>query len=308
MNKQTTDKVVMIRPSRFYYNEETAVNNAYQHNLGEAKEIVEKRAMEEFDELVKKMKNVGINVNVIQDLGIPYTPDSIFPNNWFSSHEMDKVVIYPMFADNRKLERKKFFKELINVIDEKNLEIIDLTEDEKNFSYLEGTGAMVLDRTNKIAYCTLSPRANMETLEKFCNKLNYKPLYFESVQEFKNGKKIPIYHTNVMMGIGEEFAVICLNSIENLVQKQIVIEELTTSKKEIVDISLEQVLSFAGNVIELKNREEKRYTLMSKTAYESFTEEQKKIIEKSSEIIYSDISTIETYGGGSVRCMIAEIY
>lgn len=308
MSCQITNKVLMIRPAKFYFNEQTAVNNAYQVDKKEARDFVEKKAMEEFDSLVEKMRAVGIHVNVLQDSPDPYTPDSIFPNNWFSTHREKMIVLYPMFAENRRLERDKFLSKLTAIIDDKEYAILDLTENEKIGKFLEGTGAMVLDRVNKFAYCVLSPRAHMEALDEFCTALGYKPVAFEAVQDFGKGKQVPIYHTNVMMGVGERYAVICLESIINPVEKERVLSQLTKDKKEIVDIAGSQVLHFLGNVLELKNSDGKRYTMMSKSAYDALTEDQKSIIEKSSEIIYSDISTIETYGGGSVRCMIAEIF
>lgn len=307
MNNQITNKVLMIKPIKFYFNTETAVNNVYQKNLNEDKNIVEQKALAEFNTLLEKIRSLNIEVDVIQDTSTPYTPDSIFPNNWFSSHENNILVIYPMFAKDRRFEREKFLDNLTKVINKPNLQIIDLTYFEKDNLFLEGTGALVLDRINKIAYCSLSPRAHIESLNKFCEILNFTPVIFQAIQEFKNDR-IPIYHTNVMMGLGEKYAVICLESIENPTQKEHIIKSLTFSGKEIVDITSEQVLKFCGNVLELKSKDEKRYTLMSKSAFDNFTEEQKNIISKNSEIIYSDISTIETYGGGSVRCMIAEIF
>ena len=306
MNSQITNKVLMIKPVRFYYNVQTAVNNAYQKNLEENPEIVEQKALGEFDSLVNKMKSVGIDVDVIQDTSTPYTPDSIFPNNWFSSHSNNTLIVYPMFAENRRLERDKFLPILKNFYTE-SINIIDLTSFEKDNKFLEGTGALVLDRVNKIAYCSISPRANEDVLEEFCKITNYKAIKFHSAQNF-NKKETPIYHTNVMMGVTEHFVVVCLDSIVDLNERELVKNSIINSKKEIIDISLDQVLKFCGNVLELKNSSGKHYTLMSKSAFEGFTEDQIKIIKKSSEIIYSDISTIEIYGGGSVRCMIAELF
>ncbi|MEG0398299.1 MAG: arginine deiminase-related protein, partial [Cetobacterium sp.] len=305
MNKQTTYKFLMIRPSKFYFNTETAVNNAYQKNLEEDPKIVEAKALVEFDNLAKKIKDSGMEINIIQDTPIPYTPDSIFPNNWFSSHSDDKVVIYPMFAPNRRLERQKFLEELIVILNDKKLEIIDLTSEEKTENFLEGTGALVLDRVNKIAYCSLSQRAHLESLNLFCKMMGYKPISFQSTQTFPDGKEIIIYHTNVMMMVGEDFAVICSDVIKNLEERETVLNQLKLTNKEIIDISQDQVLKFAGNLLEVRNKSGKRYTLMSKSAHDALTPEQLKTISKSSEIIYSDITTIETYGGGSVRCMIA---
>lgn len=307
MNSQITNKVLMIKPVKFYYNPQTAVNNAYQKNLEENPELVEKKALEEFNNLVNKIKNVGIEVDVIQDTSTPHTPDSIFPNNWFSSHQNNTLIIYPMFAENRRLERIKFLPKLKTLFENKSLNIIDLTAFEKENKFLEGTGALVLDRINKIAYCSLSPRANEDILDTFCKLTSYKPLKFHSTQNFNN-IFTPIYHTNVMMGVTENFVVVCLESISDLKEKEALKNSILNSKKEIIDISLSQVLKFCGNVLELKNSHGKYYTLMSKSAFEGFTKEQIDVIKKSSEIIYSDISTIETYGGGSVRCMIAELF
>lgn len=304
MEKQVTNEVLMIRPKKFYFNYETAVNNAYQKNLNEKEEEVEKRALLEFDNLVDKIEKAKIKVNIIQDIDTPYTPDSIFPNNWFSTHRDKKIMLYPMFAENRRDERKKFLNNLRAVMD-KEEKIVDLTYFESENIFLEGTGALVLDRKNKRAFCSLSQRANKEVLKCFDKELGYNSVIFKSYQTFDN-RKVPIYHTNVMMGICEKFAVVCFEAIDDLEERKKVSEAL--SSREIIEISLEQVLKFCGNILELESIDGKRYTLMSKTAFEGFEKKQKEVIEKYTEIIYSDISTIETYGGGSVRCMLAEIF
>jgi hypothetical protein len=307
MNSQITSKVLMIKPTKFYYNVETAVNNAYQKDLKEDPNLVQTRALNEFDSLVEKIKSVGIEVDVINDTSTPYTPDSIFPNNWFSSHQDGKLIIYPMFANDRRLERTKFLSNLKEIQNKTSITVLDLTYFEKDDKFLEGTGALVLDRINKIAYCSLSPRANEDVLKEFCNLTNYKAIKFHSVQNINN-ILTPIYHTNVMMGVTENFVVICLDSITDLKEREKVITSISNSGKEIINITLNQVLKFCGNVLELKNLKGDRYTLMSKSAFQGFTKEQLEIIKKSSEIIFSDITTIETYGGGSVRCMIAELF
>lgn len=307
MNSQITSKVLMIKPTKFYYNVETAVNNAYQKDLKEDPNLVQTRALNEFDSLVEKIKSVGIEVDVINDTSTPYTPDSIFPNNWFSSHQDGKLIIYPMFANDRRLERTKFLSNLKEIQNKTSITVLDLTYFEKDNKFLEGTGALVLDRINKIAYCSLSPRANEDVLKEFCNLTNYKAIKFHSVQNINN-ILTPIYHTNVMMGVTENFVVICLDSITDLKEREKVITSISNSGKEIINITLNQVLKFCGNVLELKNLKGDRYTLMSKSAFQGFTKEQLEIIKKSSEIIFSDITTIETYGGGSVRCMIAELF
>lgn len=305
--KQLTNKVLMIRPVNFYFNPETAVNNYYQKKGSEQEKDVEKEALEEFDNLVKKMKEKGINVKVISDTSEPYTPDSIFPNNWFISEKGGKLVLCPMFAENRRLERRKFLEELVEFIDREEIEILDYTSSESEGKFLEGTGAIVLDRASRKAYMCISPRGNKELFEKLCHDLKYKPVSFSAYQTV-NGKRESIYHTNVMMAMGEKFAVVCLSSIDDLKERENLVSELKESGKEIIDISEEQTAHFAGNVIQLEGSEGKVYTVMSESAYNAFTQEQKKIILKSSEIIHSDASTIENYGGGSVRCTIAEVF
>lgn len=305
--KYLTNHVLMIKPKNFHFNKETSVNNAYQKESSESLSVIETNALNEFNLLVKKMEENGITVHVLQDTSTPYTPDSIFPNNWFSSHLNGKLVVYPMFAENRRLEHDKFLKDLEKIVSIKKEDLIDLTSFEKKNLFLEGTGALVLDRVNKIAYCSLSPRASKEVLNEFCSKMNYKSISFVSSQKF-NSVEVPIYHTNVMMGIGEKFVVICLDAIKDLKEREIVVNSFKENNKEIIEISLDQVLSFAGNILELKNNHNESFILMSKTAYTSFSKEQISKLEKYSKILYSDIPTIETNGGGSVRCMIGELF
>lgn len=299
-------EVLMIKPCNFNFNEETAVNNAYQKNEKEAREKIEKTAISEFDALVKKIEDNGVKVHVLMDTPCPYTPDSIFPNNWFSTH-VGKVVTYPMFAENRREERNKFINQVMEILGLEEKDRIDFSDFEKEGLYLEGTGALVLDRANKYAYCTLSPRASEKVLMEFCKKLDYKPVVFKAYQEF-SGKEISIYHTNVMMGLGEKFAVICLSAIKDKKERDMVEDTLKKSGKKIVDITFDQVSHFAGNVLEVMNENGEKIVLMSESAYKALTDEQKLIIEEESKILYSPIPTIETYGGGSVRCMVAEIY
>lgn len=301
MYKHLTNKLLMIKPIQFQFNVETAVNNHYQHSDDQRLEIVQNKALEEFDNFVNKLENVGIEVKVIEDTLNPATPDSIFPNNWFSTHEDKKVVLYPMYANNRRLEVFKFKDEMLKYV--KPCDIIDYTKEGLDNIFLEGTGSIVLDRKNKKAYCSLSPRSDRDLFERFCKDVGYKPVIFTSYQD---GEKI--YHTNVMMSIGENKAVICLDCITNVKERENVVNELKDGNKEIIEISLEQVKNFLGNVLEVKGKDEKRYLVMSKTAYDSLTLEQKNRIEKDTEILCTDVSTIEYYGGGSVRCMLAEIF
>lgn len=305
MNSQITSKVLMIKPVKFYYNAQTAVNNAYQKNLEENPELVEKKALNEFDTLVNKIKNVGIEVDVIQDTSTPYTPDSIFPNNWFSTHEDGTLVLYPMYAENRRLERTP--KILDFVKDREALKIIDLTKNEKEGKVLEGTGSMCLDRKNRIAYASLSKRTNKDLFEEFCKMMDYKPVSFSGKQTI-DGKQSPIYHTNVLMAIGEEYVLIFLDSIVDEKEKEMVRKSILDSGKELIEITEEQTNHFLGNALELRKKDGSKVLVMSKSANDILREDQRKIIEKSAEIIYSDIPTIERYGGGSVRCMLAEFF
>ena len=303
MNKQITNSILMIRPIKFNFNEETAVNNHYQHKNNIKVEAIQTRALKEFDAFANLLKQKGVNVHVIEDTLLPPTPDSIFPNNWFSTHEYKKLVIYPMFAKNRRMEIAKFKNKLIDIVGEKNIEIIDYSEKAKDGIFLEGTGSIVLDRKNKKAYCSLSPRSDKNLFLEFCNDLGYKPVSFTSYQDGNE-----IYHTNVMMGIGENKAIICLDCIEDSDERKKVIDELKENNKEIIEISLEQVKHFLGNVLEVEGKDNKRYIVISQTAYNSLTKEQIRAIEKDTDIICADVSTIEYYGGGSVRCMLGEIF
>jgi hypothetical protein len=307
MAKQVTNKVLMVRPAAFYFNVETAVNNFYQQKGNESEEVVQAKALKEFDALVEKMKAVGIQVDVCQDTREPYTPDSIYPNNWFVSESGGKLFLCPMFAPDRRIERDKFLGKLVEDIDSEEIEVVDYAFEEKAGKFLEGTGAIVLDRVNRKAFACISPRADVELFHKFCEKFNYQPIEFSAYQTV-DGKRERIYHTNVMMAIGEQFAVVCLDSIDDLTEKKMMLAELRASGKTVIEITEDQVSSFAGNIIQVEGAEGKMYTMMSKTAYLALTPEQRDIISASTEIIFSDVATIESYGGGSVRCMIAEVF
>lgn len=304
MEKFKTSKVLMVRPICFGFNEETAVNNYYQQNDGAASNDIQSKALIEFDNMVEKLKANGVDVRVLQDTKDPYTPDSIFPNNWFSTHK-DILVLYPMFAKNRRLERREDIRDLIDEYGK--IKKIDYSPKEENEIFLEGTGSLVLDRENKKAYCALSPRANETLLDEFCKDLGYKKIAFSSYQTVENERKL-IYHTNVMMAMGEKYAILCSECIDDFDERIKVIAELEENKKEIVFITEEQVQNFLGNAIELENDKKESLLIMSSTAYNVLTKEQKETIEKYSKIIPVDVSTIEKYGGGSARCMIAEMY
>jgi hypothetical protein len=298
---QTTSNLLMIKPVRFDFNAETAVNNSFQQ--ASADQQVSEKAAAEFDRFVSVLSNAGIRVTVVEDTPEPHTPDSVFPNNWISFHTDGTIFLYPMFAVNRRLERKPH---VLSAIDEKfRVEnTIDLSAYEQQQLFLEGTGSMVLDRENKIAYACLSPRTDIQVLNDWCNKAGFRPVAFTSV----DSKGDPIYHTNVMMCIADRFAVICLDSIPDETEKRSVIETLQDTKKEIIEISFDQMNHFACNMLQVQNTSGEHYLVMSSQAYNSLTDEQIKRIETYNSILHSDITTIETNGGGSARCMMAEVF
>lgn len=298
---QTTSKILMVRPFRFAFNEETAGNNHFQQKTDQS--LVHEKAVEEFDAFVKLLRGNDVDVTVVQDTPEPWTPDSIFPNNWFSSHIMGELVLYPMFAENRRQERKP---EVLHLLRRRmnHPKLIDLTYWEKENQFLEGTGSMIFDRDKRIAYACRSQRTSEKVLVDFCSRMNFDYILFDAVD--KNGN--PIYHTNVMMEIGTQVAVICLEAIRNEQERGKVVSRVTDSGKIIVDISLEQVERFAGNMIELKNRSGHPLMVMSASARESLTVGQERTISTYCKIVSADLKTIESNGGGSARCMIVEIF
>lgn len=298
----------MIRPVAFRMNEQTAVNNYYQkviENLLPA--TVNAKAQEEFDVFVSKLRKVGVHVIVVDDTLEPSTPDSIFPNNWISFHENGDVTLYPMFAENRRLERRE---DILDILEDEGFvinEIMDYTSAEEDGFFLEGTGSIVLDRENGKAYCALSPRADEELFIEFCEDFEYNPILFEAFQTVGTERKL-IYHTNVMMSVGETFAIICAESIDDKKERKIVLDSLRGDEKEIILITEDQVNNFAGNMLEVKGFDDKRYLVMSTSAYNSLTKKQIAQIEEHVTILSSSLDTIEACGGGSARCMMAEIF
>ena len=305
---QTTNSVLMMRPVAFRMNEQTAVNNYYQKVLdGLSKETVNAKAQEEFDALVRKLKMVGVTVIVVDDTLQPDTPDSIFPNNWISFHKNGDVVLYPMFAENRRKERRE---EILDIIEDNGFvinEIMDYTSAEEDGFYLEGTGSLLLDRENGKAYCALSPRADEELFIEFCEDFEYSPILFEAFQSV-NGERKLIYHTNVMMCIGDTFAVICADCIDDKKERKMVLDSLRGDEKEVILITEAQVNCFAGNMLEVKGNDDRRYLVMSQSAHQSLTKKQIAQLEEHVTIISSNLDTIEACGGGSARCMMAEIF
>ena len=306
-NKQITNTVLMIEPVSFGYNYQTAKNNFFQQNDSVSVESIQEKAKEEFRNMVEKLRKFGINVLVVKDTEQPHTPDSIFPNNWISFHSDGKVVLYPMYAENRRVERRE---DILDSIEKEGFiinEIIDYSRAEEEDIFLEGTGSMVLDRTNEIAYAAISERTNEELFIEFCEDLEFSPVVFHSTQE-KNGKRYPVYHTNVMMSVAEDFAIICKESIQDVKERKLVIDFLQTTKKEVIIISEEQMNHFLLNNLQLENDKKERFLVMSNTAYQSLNAGQINAINKYSQILVFDIPTIEKYGGGGVRCMLAEIF
>lgn len=298
---QTTSHLLMIKPVRFEFNAETAVNNSFQQYSPDDT-IAEKAAME-FDQFVTVLTNAGIDVTVVQDSPEPHTPDSVFPNNWISFHDDGTVFLYPMFAENRRLERKPT---VIEAIKQKFTvkQTIDLSSFEQHQLFLEGTGSMVLDRVNKIAYACLSPRTDLTVLKTWAEKAGYTIVDFIAVDN--NG--LPIYHTNVMMCVADQYAVICLEAIPDIAKQNMVKDALMNSGKTIIPISFSQMNQFAGNMLQVQNNTGNKYLVMSSQAYNSLTEAQIKAIEAFNPILHSGIKTIETNGGGSARCMMAEVF
>jgi len=299
--QQTTSQLLMIRPVAFEFNKETAVNNAFQQ--AGSNEAAQQKALAEFDLFVEKLTNAGVNVTVVQDTPEPHTPDSIFPNNWISFHWDGSMIFYPMFAANRRAERKQ---QVVNTIRSK-FEIsneIDYTAEENNNRFLEGTGSMVLDRANKIAYACISPRTDKTLFENWCNQMAYRSCSFRSVDE-TGGE---IYHTNVMMCIADRYAVICSESIADATERETVLNNIRNSGKEIIEISYVQMNCFAGNMLQVENKAGEKILVMSSSAYRSLTPEQINKLESYNSILHSDLTTIETNGGGSARCMMAEIF
>ena len=306
--RQITDTILMVRPVNFRMNEQTAVNNYYQKVLEDVTpETVQSRALKEFDEFVNKLRSAGIQVIVFQDTKNPDTPDSIFPNNWISFHENGDVVLYPMFAENRRLERDENVLKLLEKEGFIIQNIIDYTSAETENVFLEGTGSLLLDRQHRKAYCALSPRADEDLLIEFCEDFDYAPVIFHANQSV-NGERLAIYHTNVMMCLGEDFSVICLNSIDDKSERKNVVKQLKEDGKEVIDITELQLSSFAGNMLQVAGIKGKKFIIMSSAAHQSLTDKQISSLEKHGEIISSSLDTIEACGGGSARCMMAEVF
>ena len=305
--KQITNSIMMIKPVGFRYNEQTAVNNYYQQVLDNlTSDEIQENALNEFNSLVEKLQSIGVNVIVIEDKKTTDTPDSIFPNNWVSFHNDGIVGLYPMCAENRRDERREDILDVL--VDEYGFAIEgikDFTEFEDHDKFLEGTGSMVLDRENKICYAAISIRTDEFVVMQFCEEFGYRPVCFTANQDV-DGERMAIYHTNVMMCVGDTFTVICLDAIDNAIERENVIETLEETGKEIIEITEAQNHRFAGNMLQVMG--DRPSIVMSSSAYGSLSSEQKDVIKKHSPILHSSLDVIEACGGGSARCMMAEIF
>lgn len=301
--KQIASTILMVRPASFGFNAETAANNAFQKTVRTSQKELQQQAVREFDNFVATIRKKGIEVIVIEDTAKPPKPDAIFPNNWFCTLADGTVAVFPMYAVNRRIEKRN---DLLNMLvnEYKVRDVEDWSEFEAESLFLEGTGSMIIDHENKIIYACLSPRTNKSVLEKFAHAHGYKTMLFSSRDE--NGTDV--YHTNVIMHIGEGYAVICLESIPMEAERIAVSQMLTTTGHEVIPISLAQVHAFAGNMLQTRNNKGEKFTILSKTAYNSLNAEQKNILSQHTTLLPIDINTIETVGGGSVRCMMAEIF
>ncbi|WP_291962557.1 citrulline utilization hydrolase CtlX [Maribacter sp.] len=304
---QITNTILMIRPVSFRMNEQTAVNNYFMEDIDMKNQEINKKAQEEFDAFVSVLKDKGVNVIVVQDTKEPDTPDSIFPNNWISFHANGTVGVYPMFAENRRNERREDVFEILEENGFKINDVIDYTSAEDEELYLEGTGSILLDRVNKKAYCALSERADEDLFIEFCEDFDFFPVIFTANQSV-DGKRLPIYHTNVMMALAENFVVICADTIDDKKERKNVLDHLKKDGKEVITITEQQMHHFAGNMLQVLGSDDKRYMVMSSAAYHSLRPEQVAQIENHCSILHSSLHTIETCGGGSARCMMAEVF
>ncbi|QTD36998.1 amidinotransferase [Polaribacter batillariae] len=305
--QQTTNTILMVRPIQFRMNEQTAVNNYFQEDLELRNTEINRKAQEEFDNHVNTLRSYGVNVIVVSDTLKNDTPDSIFPNNWVSFHADGTVALYPMFAVNRRLERRE---DILETLEKEGFlieNIVDYTSAEEEAIFLEATGSVILDRVNRKAYCALSPRADEELFIEFCEDFEYTPVIFVANQTVE-GKREPIYHTNVMMCVAETFVVICLDTIDDKKERKNVLRHFKEDGKQVIEITEEQMHNFAGNMLQVRGKEDELFLVMSKAAHDSLTQSQIAKINNHCKIISSSLETIETCGGGSARCMMAEVF
>ena len=305
MRQQTTAHILMVRPANFAFNEETAANNAFQSRDGKltAAEMRE-RAMQEFDGFVAQLRKAGVDVIIGQDSASPVKPDAVFPNNWVTFHQEGFIVTYPMFAPTRRLERNDAILDTVFEQGYHSDRRLCFETNESKNRFLEGTGSIIFDHQHRLAYACLSPRTDAALLEELCQAIGYQKVVFSSV----DGQGQDIYHTNVMMALGETFVVICLDSVRDQAERKMLEEKFKETGKEIVDISLAQMNSFVGNMLQVRNTEGQTILVMSSQAHRALTSAQIKQLEGHTQLLHAPIDTIETYGGGSARCMMAEVF
>jgi hypothetical protein len=302
---QLTSAVMMIRPVRFESNPLTAASNRFQGKTGSNPAAQQAAAAREFDTLVSALRDAGIEVIVIDDTREPHTPDAIFPNNWISMHADGRVVLYPMEAENRRTERRMDIVDYLGDEGGRQIaELVDLSSHENSGHYLEGTGSMVLDRVNRVAYACVSTRTHLDPLGDFAQRMGYDVVAFQAV----DSGGVPIYHTNVLMNVGEQVAVICDEAIPREDQREAVLARLRATGHEVVLLSYAQLDAFAGNMLELRNNDGERVLAMSQQAYDSLDKEQRAVLAANARIISVAINNIESSAGGSVRCMLAEVH
>lgn len=304
MERQTTNRLLMVFPTAFGFNSQTAVNNYFQQEGGLSAFEVKQEAQKEFTTMVEKLRAKEIEVVVVEDTEEPHTPDAVFPNNWISFHAEKRAAIYPLYALNRRMERRM---DILEKTGKQDYKITDFTGYEEKGLFLEGTGSMIFDRVNKIAYAGLSERTDEEILRYFCDSFDYRPVSFHSYQHV-GSELCPIYHTNVMFSVATDYAVVCLDSITDKKERQIVIEALTQTGKEIIPITEEQMNAFAGNMLQVANKQGELFAVISERGLNSLTKEQQNRLSAYNELIPIAVPVIENYGGGSVRCMIAELF
>jgi len=300
--KQITNEIIMVRPAHFGFNAETAESNVFQNEIeGLSTEEVSKRGLKEFDDFVSKLRDQSIHITIIEDTGAPIKPDAIFPNNWITTHESGTVITYPMFAQLRRAERRE---DIVQQFEETHKISKRYSFDyyENKNQFLEGTGSMVLDRLNKIVYACLSNRTDIQLLEKFVVLNGYQKIVFHAVDP----NDVPIYHTNVMMSVGETFVLICWDCIPEEIERKELQTAFERTGKEVIELSFSQIEHFAGNMLQVEKPDGTGILIMSESAFKSLEPEQVHTIQKHTDFMYAPIPTIEAFGGGSVRCMIAE--
>jgi hypothetical protein len=301
--QQTPHSLFMVRPANFGFNEQTAATNSFQRSTEDDQAIVHRAALKEFDAMVDLLKENHIELVVFEDTKDPIKPDAIFPNNWMSVHEDGKLILYPMLTQNRRQERRPEFVQMLR--DKFSIkDIIDFSAEERNKKVVEGTGSLVFDHVNKIAYASRSERTDENLAKEIAKRLGYTLIVFDAVDQ--HGKSI--YHTNVLMCVGEKFVVLCLDAITKDEDQELVLNSFSNTGHKVVAISYAQMASFAGNMLEVKNKKGEPFVLLSLQAFNSLIPGQIDAITQFADLLPINIQTIETHGGGSVRCMVGGIH